>query len=360
MGEQRNKDGDYYAYGLKIPAISSKAYGAANNNFLYQGDYSEFDDDLGWNDFMLRSYDAQIGRFLQNDPYDQFASGYMGMGDDPGNTVDEDGGIAGSFSLLGAVEGLQDVVVTGSKALVGAKAAAAASKSLNVGKRLMGLAQGVLGVLGAAGSAAVGVASSWTGVGAVAGGVGFVYSADVAATGFRQMLSGEDETTTTHKAISGGLQAAGVSEVSAERSATFAEVGLSIFTGGSAVSKGFTQMPKLASAAPKLARASEAAAAEKVIAKNGSTPANELGKQLHKAYKLLEHNPAKGLYKEYTGLLKKYGIKPDFVDFNTKTIYDLKPTNPAKFNAHIKQLEKYKDIFEKEFGGTWNYIIDRY
>ncbi len=92
MGEQRNKDGDYYAYGLKIPSISSKAYGAANNNFQYQGDYSEFDDDLGWNDFELRSYDPQIGRFLQNDPYDQFASGYVGIGNDPGNSVDPSGG----------------------------------------------------------------------------------------------------------------------------------------------------------------------------------------------------------------------------------------------------------------------------
>jgi hypothetical protein len=37
------EENHYYAYGLKIPAISSKAYGAPNNSFLYQGDYSEFD-----------------------------------------------------------------------------------------------------------------------------------------------------------------------------------------------------------------------------------------------------------------------------------------------------------------------------
>lgn len=41
---------------------------------------------------MLRSYDPQIGRFLQHDPYDQFASGYVGMGGDPGNNVDPTGG----------------------------------------------------------------------------------------------------------------------------------------------------------------------------------------------------------------------------------------------------------------------------
>ena len=41
---------------------------------------------------MLRSYDAQIGRFLQHDPYDQFASGYFGMGGDPANIIDPTGG----------------------------------------------------------------------------------------------------------------------------------------------------------------------------------------------------------------------------------------------------------------------------
>jgi len=73
------EENHYYGHGLKIAAISSKAYGAPNNNYLYQGDFSDFDDDLGWNDFELRSYDPQIGRFLQNDPYNQFPS-HVGAG----------------------------------------------------------------------------------------------------------------------------------------------------------------------------------------------------------------------------------------------------------------------------------------
>ena len=44
---------------------------------------------------MLRSYDPQIGRFLQYDPYSQFASGYVGMGNDPGSMVDPTGGFSG-------------------------------------------------------------------------------------------------------------------------------------------------------------------------------------------------------------------------------------------------------------------------
>ena len=40
---------------------------------------------------------------MQNDPYDQFASGYVGMGNDPVNNVDEDGGW--SAGLTGAALG---------------------------------------------------------------------------------------------------------------------------------------------------------------------------------------------------------------------------------------------------------------
>ncbi|MDA3616859.1 RHS repeat-associated core domain-containing protein, partial [Polluticaenibacter yanchengensis] len=68
-------------------------------------EFNELDEDLGWHDFTLRSYDPQIGRFLQADPYDQFASGYVGMGNDPVNGVDPSGGFVSPTGLL-------DVVVT--------------------------------------------------------------------------------------------------------------------------------------------------------------------------------------------------------------------------------------------------------
>jgi len=59
---------------------------------LYQGAFSELDDDIGWTDFALRNYDAQIGRWVQQDPYDEFASPYLGLGDDPINNIDPSGG----------------------------------------------------------------------------------------------------------------------------------------------------------------------------------------------------------------------------------------------------------------------------
>ncbi len=96
---------NYYPYGLKIAALSSKAFDAPANPYQYQGDYAEFDDETGWNEFELRNYDAQIGRFTGIDPYDQFASGYVGMGNDPVNLTDPSGGISINFGTLGALTG---------------------------------------------------------------------------------------------------------------------------------------------------------------------------------------------------------------------------------------------------------------
>lgn len=44
------------------------------------------------NDFELRNYDPQIGRWIQQDPYQEYASPYVGMGNDPVSNVDPSGG----------------------------------------------------------------------------------------------------------------------------------------------------------------------------------------------------------------------------------------------------------------------------
>jgi RHS repeat-associated protein len=129
------EENHYYAYGLKIAGISSRKMpdlneGEIKNNHQYQGDYSEMDEDIGWNDFDLRSYDPQIGRWMQQDPYDQFASGYIGMGADPVNNVDPSGGFIEQV-LIGAAIG----AVAG--ALVG-------SANEDIGEILKGAAIGAL------------------------------------------------------------------------------------------------------------------------------------------------------------------------------------------------------------------------
>jgi RHS repeat-associated protein len=98
------EENHYYPYGLKIAAISSRAYNKSDNKYDYQGDFSEEEEETGWDEFDLRMYDPQIGRWTAADPYDEFASPYVGMGNNPINFVDEDGGSIGELgALIGAV-----------------------------------------------------------------------------------------------------------------------------------------------------------------------------------------------------------------------------------------------------------------
>lgn len=93
------EDNAYYSYGLKINGISSKAALKPLAKEGYQGDYAEQDEESGYNEFVLRTYDPQIGRWIQTDPYDQFSSPYTGIGNNPINNVDPDGGGIEEFAL---------------------------------------------------------------------------------------------------------------------------------------------------------------------------------------------------------------------------------------------------------------------
>ncbi|EKB04389.1 hypothetical protein HMPREF9716_03301, partial [Myroides odoratus CIP 103059] len=81
------------------------------------------------------------------------------------------------------------------------------------------------------------------------------------------------------------------------------------------------------------------------------------GREIHAGYKVAEHAPALGRFKEFTGIK---GIRPDFVDFGTKTIYELKPFNPRGIRSGTKQLNNYKSLFEQNYGGTWKTVLDHY
>lgn len=104
----------YYAYGLKIAAISSTVIadpheGYVTNKNLYND--KELDDDggLNWYDYGFRNYDPQIGRFVQIDPMaDYFGelSPYLYAYDDPIANVDEYG-LDGVSSVGEAAAGTQ-------------------------------------------------------------------------------------------------------------------------------------------------------------------------------------------------------------------------------------------------------------
>ena len=143
------EENHYYAFGLKIAAISSKKLadqtgkeGHTKNNFLYNDKELFEEADLNWYDYGFRNYDAQIGRFTQLDPLTDdyhLLTPYQYASNDPIANIDLDG-------LEGvSATGLTDVVVKSSIKQVTAKAG---SSFLSVtGNFLKGLGQSVKGTV---------------------------------------------------------------------------------------------------------------------------------------------------------------------------------------------------------------------
>jgi|GEM_PF-2838777 len=95
---------DYYPFGSPLPGrnqISSPQY-----EHGYQGQFTTKDEETGLDAFQLRMWDSRLARWTSTDPYGQFASPYLGMGNNPISGVDPDGGFWGmSPALSGAVVG---------------------------------------------------------------------------------------------------------------------------------------------------------------------------------------------------------------------------------------------------------------
>lgn len=99
---------NYYPFGMKFMNINSYRYG-------YQGEYAEDEtgeDGIKANSFQLRLYNPRLGRWLSPDPYGQYHSPYLAMGNSPTGMVDPDGGYSkfgywwrNGFSMKGAVYG---------------------------------------------------------------------------------------------------------------------------------------------------------------------------------------------------------------------------------------------------------------
>lgn len=78
----------YYPHGL---VVNNGSNSLLANKYLYQGKELMKEMNAEIYDFHARQYDPQIGRFLSIDPMDEFASGYIGMGNDPANLIDPTG-----------------------------------------------------------------------------------------------------------------------------------------------------------------------------------------------------------------------------------------------------------------------------
>jgi RHS repeat-associated core domain len=96
-------------YGVWGDLIREQKSDEALYRYGYQGQFSEKDEETGWNHFELREYDPVIGRWLQKDPMSQFFSPYIGMGNNPVHLTDPRGGcVDGQGNVIPCPDGVSD------------------------------------------------------------------------------------------------------------------------------------------------------------------------------------------------------------------------------------------------------------
>ncbi|HYH15750.1 MAG TPA: T6SS effector amidase Tae4 family protein [Flavisolibacter sp.] len=161
------EENHFYPYGLQQEETSYTIDGITPYRHGFQGQFAERDKEVKTDGFELRMYSADIGRWMTPDPYGQFSSGYVGMGNDPANSVDPDGGWAGAlangflrtgaFTAAGFVAGVAVGAMAGMESgqlwqagLVGAGAGALAANAGSIGS-FIGNNAGAIGKAGSIG-----------------------------------------------------------------------------------------------------------------------------------------------------------------------------------------------------------------
>jgi hypothetical protein len=88
---------------------------------------------------------------------------------------------------------------------------------------------------------------------------------------------------------------------------------------------------------------------------NGNTSAAQRGKAMHKNWDYGQNG--KTIFKEYS--ISGVG-RADAVDFGNRIVYELKPNNPRAIRQGWKQLTRYMNALEEQYGGTWMRILITY
>ena len=146
IGTELVQAADYYPFGL----VHGGDLVEQKYRYGYQGQFSEKDLTTGMQEFEIRMYDPRIGRWLSPDPYGQFASPYVAMGNIPHMGTDPDGSYC--------PECLEAFIKAGGK--IGPEVTITATR---LGTQSLG--QGA--ILGAVGSIGVNLSSSMSGGGAI-------------------------------------------------------------------------------------------------------------------------------------------------------------------------------------------------
>ena len=82
----------------------------------------------------------------------------------------------------------------------------------------------------------------------------------------------------------------------------------------------------------------------------------DLGKKVHKEY-MSDVADDVNKIKEY---VLPSGKRVDFIDFENKSVYELKPNNPNQIRKGTKQLAGYLEEIETVYGKGWSSVLDTY
>jgi hypothetical protein len=82
----------------------------------------------------------------------------------------------------------------------------------------------------------------------------------------------------------------------------------------------------------------------------------ELGKKVHKEYM---SDVANGITKRKEYVLPS-GKRVDYIDFEKKIVYELKPNNPNQIRKGTRQLAGYLEEITSVFGEGWSSVLDTY